>query len=138
MRQRWFLGLQLIAVASLLGACSGGTEEAKQGVSGFRTRVANGAVAEIYRTASPEFRHAITEEQFQRFMAGLDRKLGSWQSAEAPAWNIRRGTGGHFVALTYQSKFSRGGATEQFTWRIDHGTAVLVGYNINSVLLVSD
>jgi hypothetical protein len=138
MRRPWLLGLQLLAAAALLASCSGGTDEAKQGVSGFRARVAQGSYAEIYRTASPEFRQAVTEEQFQRFMSGLERKLGTWQAAKDPIWHVARGTGGHFVGLTYESQFSKGPVTEQFSWRIEHGAPVLVGYNVKSSLLVMD
>jgi hypothetical protein len=49
-----------------------------------------------------------------------------------------RGTAGHTVRLTYQSQFAKGLATEQFAWRIEHGTPVLLGYHVNSPLLVSD
>jgi hypothetical protein len=138
MRRRWLLGLQLLAAAAFLVSCSGGTDEAKQGVSGFRARVAQGSFTEIYRTASPEFRQAVPEEQFQRFMTGLERKLGTWQSAKEPIWNVTRSTGGHFVGLTYESQFSKGPVTEQFSWRIEHGAPVLVGYNVKSSLLVME
>lgn len=138
MRHRWLPGLQIVMALPLLVACSGGTEEAKQGVSGFRARVASASLAEIYGTASPEFRKAATEEQFQRFMAGLERKLGPWNSSGEPVWNVMRSTGGHFVTLTYESQFSKGTATEQFTWRIDHGAPALVGYNVRSNLLVME
>ena len=138
MRPRWLLGLQLVAVALLLVSCTVGTDEAKNGVSEFRARVAHGSLTEIYGAASPEFRQSATEEQFHRFMAGLERKLGTWQSAQEPAWNVMRGTSGHFVTLTYESQFSKGPAIEQFAWRIERGTPVLVGYNVRSSLLVMD
>jgi Protein of unknown function (DUF4019) len=137
MRRRWLLGLLLILVVTLSASC-GGTDAAKQGVSDFRARVARGSFAGIYRAASPEFRQAVTEERFQRFMTGLERKLGPWQSAQEPVWKVTRGTGGHFVHLTYQSQFAKGPCLEQFAWRIDHGAAMLVRYDVNSTLLVSD
>src|SRR5262245_26422746 len=137
MRQRWLLGLPLVLAASLLVSCSG-TDAAKQGVTTFRDRVGQRSFAEIYRTASPEFRQAVTEEQFQRFMAGLERKLGAWQSSKDPIWHMKRGTGGHFVGLTYESEFSKGPATERFTWRIENGAPVLLGYNVQSALLVME
>ena len=137
MNGRWSLGLLLILVATLLVSC-GGTDAAKQGVSDFRARTARGSYVEIYRSAAPEFQQAGSEERFARFMAGLDRKLGPWQSAPEPAWKVTRGTGGHFVHLTYQSRFAKGPCIEHFTWRIDHGAPRLVRYDVNSTLLVSD
>jgi hypothetical protein len=121
----------------VLASC-GGTAEAKRGVAEFRARVAEKAYAEIYRAATTEFQKAATEEQFVRLMTALDRKLGAWQSAGEPAWNVTKGTGGHFVNLTYQSQFAKGAATEQFSWRINTGRPVLVGYNVSSPLLIME
>lgn len=133
-RPTWTLSI----VALVLVACSTGTDQAQQGVSEFRQRVARKAFAEIHRLAAPEFRRAAAEAQFVRFMTALDRKLGSWQSSVDPEWNVTRGTGGHLVRLTYRSDFAKGAAIEQFAWRIENGTAVLLGYQVNSPLLVSD
>jgi len=63
-----------------------------------------------------EAKHGVTEDKFVAFMTALDRKLGPWQSAGDPAWNVTRGTNGHFVRLT----------------------SILVGYHVNSPLLVSE
>jgi len=138
MRPRWLLGLQLVLAAVVLVSCGVGTDAAKQGVTAFRDRVTHRSYAEIYRSATPEFRQAVTEEQFQRLMVGLERKLGVWQSSKVPVWHVARGTGGHFVSLTYESEFSKGPATERFTWRIEHGAPVLLGYNVQSALLVME
>jgi hypothetical protein len=130
--------IPLLAVAVMIVGCTVGTDEAKQGVAEFRTRVAQRSFVELHRAAAPEFRGAATEEQFAHFMTALDRKLGTWQSGGEPVWNVTRGTGGHFVVLTYQSRFARGAATERFTWRIEGGAPVLMGYNVNSPLLVTE
>jgi hypothetical protein len=127
----WVIGFGL-----LLTAC-GGTDEAKRGVADFRTLAAQKSYAEIYRTAGAELRQGTTEEQFERFMSALDRKLGAWQSADEPVWSVTRGTGGHLVRLTYQSQFTNGPASEQFLWRIERGGPALLGYHVNSVLLAT-
>ena len=98
----------LVIASALLVAGCGGTDEAKRGVAEFRSLVAQRSYAEIYFGAGPELRQVATQEQFERLMATIDTRLGSWQSAEEPAWNVTRGTGGHFVRLTYQSQFARG------------------------------
>jgi len=103
----------VIASALLVAAC-GGTDEAKRGVAEFRSRAAQKSYGEIYRTAGAELRQGATEEQFERFMTALDRRLGAWQSAAEPSWNVTRGTGGQFVRLTYQSQFAKGGASVFF------------------------
>jgi hypothetical protein len=126
----------VIASALLVAAC-GGTDEAKHGVAEFRSRVAQKSYGEIYRTAGAELRQTATEEQFERFMSTLDRRLGAWQSAAEPAWNVTRGTGGHLVRLTYQSQFAKGAASEQFVWRMENGGPALLGYHVNSPLLMA-
>jgi hypothetical protein len=125
----------VIASALLVAAC-GGTGEAKHGVAEFRSRAAQKSYGEIYRTAGAELRKGATEEQFERFMTTLDRRLGTWQSAAEPAWNVTRGTGGHLVRLTYQSQFAKGAASEQFVWRMENGGPALLGYHVNSPLLM--
>lgn len=134
-RPAWMLP---IVTALALTACSTGRDQAQQGVSEFRARVSRGAFAEIHRSASPEFRESAAEDQFVRFMTSLDRKLGAWHSSSEPEWNVMRGTGGHIVRLGYRSDFAKGAATEQFAWRIENGAAVLLGYQVNSPLLVID
>lgn len=123
-------------LAALLAGCSTGTDEAKRGVAEFRTRVADRSFEEIYRMAGPELQQAATQERFVTFMSALETKLGAWQSAKDPAWTFTRGTNGHLVGLTYQSEFLNGAATEQFAFRIQHGAPVLIGYHVNSPLLV--
>jgi hypothetical protein len=129
--------ISFAVVAVLFVGCSSGTDEARRGVAAFRARVAEGSLAEIYRTAGAELRGAATEDEFLRFMTALDAKLGPWQSAVDPVWSFTRGTAGHFVHLTYQSQFAKGAATERFSWRIANGAPVLLGYHVNSPLLVS-
>lgn len=135
MRMRFGSCMSVIASALLVAAC-GGTDEAKHGVAEFRSRAAQKSYGEIYRTAGAELRKGATEEQFERFMTTLDRRLGTWQSAAEPAWNVTRGTGGHLVRLTYQSQFAKGAASEQFVWRMENGGPALLGYHVNSPLLM--
>jgi hypothetical protein len=126
-----------VIVSALVVAGCGGTDAAKRGVEEFRSRAAQRSYAEIYRAGGAELRQGTTEEQFERFMTAVDRTLGAWQSAEEPAWNVMRATTGQLVRLTYQSQFERGGANEQFLWRIEQGEAILIGYHVNSPLLAA-
>lgn len=134
----FLLKVRWLGIAVLLISCTGGTDQAKLAVSEFRVKVSQASFGEIYRRGGAEFQRALTEEQFVRLMSALDRKLGSWHSASDPAWNVTRGTAGHLVNLTYQSQFTKGAATEQFLWRIENQRAVLLGYNVNSPLLITE
>ena len=127
----------LLVLPLLLASCAG-TGDAKRGVANFRARAAQTSFSEIYWRAAPEFRRSATEEQFLRVMTALDRKLGPWESAGEPGWNVTRGTAGQVVNLTYQSQFAKGAVSEQFTWRIEDGEPVLLGYHANSPLLLTD
>jgi hypothetical protein len=82
---------------------------------------------------------ATTESVGRRrcLMSALERKLGAWQAAEAPAWNVTRGTDGHLVRLTYQPQFAEGLASEQLVWRIERSGATLLGHHVNATLLVT-
>ena len=73
--------------------------------------MAQHAFGEIYGSANPGFRDSVTEE---------------------------RTTNGHFVTLTYESRFARGRAAEEFVWQIQSGQPSLIGYHVNSPLLVTD
>ena len=130
-------GVLLLVLPLFLASC-GGTADAKRGVANFRARAAQTSFSEIYWRAAPEFRQSATEEQFLRVMTALDRKLGPWTSAAEPGWNVTRGTAGQVVSLTYQSQFAKGAVSEQFTWRIEDGEPVLLGYHANSPLLLTN
>ena len=127
----------LLVLPLLLASCAG-TDDAKRGVANFRARAAQTSFSEIYWRAAPEFRRSATEEEFVRVMTALDRKLGPWESAAEPGWNVTRGTAGQVVNLTYQSQFAKGAVSERFTWRIENGEPVLLGYHVNSSLLITE
>jgi hypothetical protein len=127
----------LLVLPFLLASC-GESDDAIRGVANFRARAAQTSFSEIYWRAAPEFRQSATEEQFLRVMTALDRKLGPWTSAGVPGWNVTRGPAGQVVNLTYQSQFAKGAVSEQFTWRIEDGEPVLLGYQAKSPLLITE
>jgi hypothetical protein len=127
-----------IAIASLVGCGAKSREAAQAATEKFRTRVIRGAYAEIYRQTTPEFRASATEEQFEKAMKAIDKKLGRFQSAPPPGWRVNVGTGGKTVFLVYKSQFEKGGATEEFVWKPADAEPKLTGYHINSPLLFAD
>ena len=127
----------LLVLPLLLASC-GGTADAKRGVANFRARAAQTSFSEIYWRAAPEFRQSATEEQFLRVMKALDRKLGPWTSAGEPGRNVTSGKTGQVVNLTYESQFAKGAVSEKFTWRIEDGEPVLLGYHATSPLLTTE
>ena len=134
---RW-AWLAAIGTALIFAGCSTGREEAKQGVTEFRGRIAQRAFSDVYQTADPGLRAAVTEDKFVELLTALEDKLGAWQSAGDPTWTVMRTTSGHYVKLIYQSQFAKGRAAEEFTWQIRSGQATLVGYYVNSPLLAKE
>ena len=41
------------------------------------------------------------------------------------------------MRLTYQSQFAKGAASEQFVWRMQTDGPALLGYHVNSPLLIA-
>lgn len=127
-----------LALGLLIG-CGGKSREAAQAATEkFRLRVLRGAYGEIYAQAAPEFRAAASEEQFEKLMKAIDRRLGRFESAATPAWRVNIGTGGKTVFLGYKSLFEKGNASEEFVWRPDEPEPKLAAYNIQSPLLMPD
>lgn len=130
--------LKVMVVASVvLAGCGRATrEKAEAATAAFHGQLQRGAAAEIYGNATPEFRANISEPDFERLVAKLNEKLGTWRSSEPQGWNVNFGTNGKIVTLSYSSAFDRAKATEQFVWRMEGDRAVLLRYNFNSNALL--
>jgi len=123
----------------LLGGCGGKSRDAARAATDkFRARCFLGSYAEIYQQSEPEFRASATEDQFEKMMHTLDRRLGRFLSGAEAGWRVNLGTGGKTVFLGYKSDFEKGSANEEFIWRVKDGAPSLVGYHINSPLLLAD
>jgi hypothetical protein len=125
----------VVTVALFVNACSKSREAADAATKEFRARCDRQAYAEIFLDATPEFQKSTTEFDFVKLMDGVRRQLGGWQSSKSPNWQALSGTGGQTIKLVYQSQFGRGGADEEFVWRIQKDRAVLDGYHVRSPTL---
>ena len=128
-----------ILVAPALAGCSAAadTKAAESGVVSFHRAMNAGQYANIYEASAPEMKSAASRDDFVKFMTGLQGKLGAFKSGKTTGWNVNVGTGGHMVTLTREAQFERGPGTEQFVFRVQDNRAVLVGYHVNSNLLVA-
>jgi hypothetical protein len=52
----------------------------------------------------------------------------NWQTGHVVV--EQRMVSGTIVVVAYQAEFARASATEEFTWRITDGRAILVAYNV--------
>lgn len=128
----------IFVLAGLVAGCSMGADVplAKNAAAAFHRDLDAGKFAELYAASAPELKAITTPEEWTKFLEAVHRKLGKFQSAAEPGWNDQMTTGGHFITLTYQSKYERGDASEQIVYKIADGKTALVGYHIGSTALV--
>jgi hypothetical protein len=124
----------------LLSACSTGdnVKVAKEGVEQFHSALNAKQFDTILMNASQEYRNAVTVEQNQKLFRGVQKKLGDAKDWSVTGWFVNFTPSGTIVRLTCKTKFALGEADESFVWRISGNSASLVGYNVNSLALVSE
>ncbi|MGH9601270.1 MAG: DUF4019 domain-containing protein [Terriglobales bacterium] len=111
-------------------------QTAEAAVQAFHTQLDAERYAEIHRGAHEDFRKSAREGEITEFLAAIHRKLGNVQSSSQEGWQVFVTTSGTRVHLNYKTQFANGPATERFTWMIVDGRATLLGYNIDSRLLI--
>lgn len=131
------LRLLSVGVAVLLlsgcGDAVHGKAIAEPQVALFHDRLNNGQFDTIYGEASAEFRGAAPKAQVVQLFSAIERKLGKVKSASTKTWNISSFNFNARVVLVVEPRFEHGTGTETFTFRVSGGKAVLLGYSINSI-----
>lgn len=128
----------ILAVAIICTGCFGAEAQlAGRSVDEFHAQVDAGQFDQIYARASAEFQRATTQEDWTALLTAVQRKLGKVQTSRQATISVSGGSFGTAVNMTYETKFTEGPATENFSWAIRGGAAVLVGYRINSLLLIT-
>jgi hypothetical protein len=128
----------VILLASFLCGCSmsADTELAEQAVPRFHEELDAGHFDAIYEASADELKKAATQQEFVSFLDAVHRKLGNTKATEKTGWNVNYQTSGSFVTLGYKTTFDGGSAEEQFVFRLQDKTAILVGYHVNSTALI--
>lgn len=80
---------------------------------------------------------AASRDRFIKLLTVFHSKLGSFKNGKTVGWNDNETTSGHFVTLNIDAAFEKGPGTEQFVFRVDGSRALLVGYHLNSDLLIT-
>jgi hypothetical protein len=96
--------------------------------------------ADIYQSADELFKNATTEGNFTAILQAVHRKLGAVHTAVQRGFYSRDQVGpnaGSYVSLTYDTEFAEGQATESFNYRVVDGKVRMVGYSIQSALLIT-
>ncbi|MGE5721202.1 MAG: DUF4019 domain-containing protein [Sphingomonadales bacterium] len=130
--------LSAFAIVVALAGCSSAKDvtAAEDATAHFHRLLDAGKFAEIYTDASPELHRVTPEPRFVALLSAVHRKLGTVRRSDNQGWNVNYGTSGGFATLTYKTQFTAGPAQETFVYRLSKGQAQLVGYNINSDLLI--
>lgn len=132
------LFVALVAMSALLGGCSMSADSAlaEQAVPKFHEQLDSGRFDVIYAESGDELKKVTTQQDFVALLDAVHRKLGNVKSSDKTGWQVNYQTSGSFVTLGYKTTFDGGGAQEQFVYRLQDKSAVLVGYNINSNALI--
>jgi len=128
----------VLGAAALLSGCSmkADMDATNAGIARFHQEVEAGQFARIYDESSPLMKAAATKDGFVGFLSAVHKKLGAFKGGNVGGFNDNVSTGGHRVIVGYQAQYQNGPAAETFTFAIEGGRALLVGYNINSTALI--
>ena len=131
----------LLAVVGT-SACAGfaAKGEAEGAVTSFHLMLDAEKYADIYQATDDLFKNATTETNFTVVLQAVHRKLGTVHAAAQQTFYSRDQAGmnpGSYISMTYDTEFAEGHATESFNYRVVDGKVRLVGYNIQSALLIT-
>ena len=135
--------MRVVLLALLLSLCAPAcflavdTGPAEAEVEHFHRLLDGGRFQEFYAETGDEFKAASKQEEFVPILEAVHRKLGTVQKSEKTRTDTNVSNRGTSVGLTYTTTFSEGPATERFQFHIVEGKPVLVGYNVNSNLLIT-
>ena len=138
----WIKGLAgllaLVFLASLQGCgMQDARVHAEAGVAAFHKSLDAGDMDGIWKGADEAFRAAITRQEFERFVGAVHRKLGNVVSTTTAGWSVNSRNLKTFVVLQQQTQFERGKGNETFTFAVANDRAALVGYNVQSMDLIT-
>jgi hypothetical protein len=128
------LALALFSTACFLAV---DTAPAEREVDHFHRLLDQGQFEKFYAETGDEFKAVSKQADFVPILEAVHRKLGEVKSAEKTRTDRNVSNTGTFVGLTYQTTFAEGPATERFDFHIVDGKPVLVGYHVNSNLLIT-
>jgi hypothetical protein len=136
-----FFRLAGLAVAILLGLEGCGISsvkpraEAAMGV--FHEQLDAGDFDAIWNSADDAFRKATPRPNFEKFIQAVHRKLGRVVKTSNTGWNMRSFNFKTSIVLQQNTEFEHGSGTEVFTYTTNGDEVKLLGYNVNSMDLVT-
>jgi hypothetical protein len=135
------LGLVLVPLL-LATSCTGfaAKAEAEGAVATFHQMLDTERYGDIYDASDDLFKNATPRSQFLDVLQAVHRKLGAVRSSQQKEFYSQDRAGvnaGSYISMRYDTEFAEGRANESFNWRVVNGKVQLVGYNINSPLLIT-
>ena len=130
----------VILVATALSGCQGLTEgkaSSEKAIAHYHALYNMGNLEQIWRESDAEFRNASPRTNFDELLGAERRKLGNVVSTSNSGWNVQSFNLKTRVSMTQDTVFEHGKGTEAFTFKIDGTNALLVGYNIQSLDLMT-
>ena len=135
---RLLLILSCSMLLALLGcSASQDMDKAEAAVVRIHQQLDAGQSQAIYQAAAEEFKKSSSESDLIGFLDGVHGKLGKYKSGQRVNWKVNYGASGEIVVLDYRSDFENGEASEDFMFRIDGDTPVLLGYHVNSNVFIN-
>jgi hypothetical protein len=127
-------------VAAAFCSCgfSKGVDQAKKAVDEFHTRFNAKQFDAIFDAADPGWKKATDRDTSDKFFARVQRKLGACTTSTSGGYNYNVTTSGTFVTINYETTCANGKLAEEFRWRVDGDKVLLVAYNANNPLLLTD
>ena len=133
------ISLVVFFAAALVG-CGGftkGKPAAEKAIAQFHESYNQGKLDDIWKAADSKFRTAATKQKYDEFMGAVLRKLGKMTSTSNTGWNVKSFNLKTTVFMTQKTVFENGQGTESFTFAMDGTNAVLLGYHIQSMDLIT-
>ena len=143
---RYPLILLIVLISALsVAACRGDVDrprvptEVQEVVTSVGDDIAQERYEKIYNESSDLWRRDATLEQSNEVFKTLHTKLGKVESRSLNAANEQQNSGGplkgHVFILSYETRFERGTAMENFTLIEENGRWALARYLVNSTEL---
>jgi hypothetical protein len=142
-RRAWPYILAAVAVAAIYGigvlvwSINSYRPKAVTFANAFHLEYNQAHFDQIYDRSDQRFRDAVTKQDFSKLLERIHSKLGDAHETSVTNVAINATTNGKFVIATMDTKFEHDPATtETFTFLASGENLSLVGYRVNSSLLV--
>ena len=112
------------------------TAEAEKSAAEFHALFDAGEYEKIFDTAHADFKASQPKPETISFIQSVREKLGAVKSTKRTGWQANSLNMKTNAVLTYETEFENGKGIETFTYRIEGGDAILLGWHVNSNALI--